>query len=41
LTLVDGTLLRVPHDDLAALAMLLKVLRGDDVDLLSGEVRHA
>ena len=41
LTLIDGTVVRIPQENLAALRTLLRVLRGDDVDELSGEVRHA
>lgn len=40
-TLVDGTLVRVPQENLAALTTLLRVLRGDRCDSLPGEVRHA
>ena len=40
-TLVDGTLVRVPQENLAALTTLLRVLRGDRCDVLPGEVRHA
>jgi hypothetical protein len=41
LTLIDGTVVRIPQENLAALRTLLRVLRGDDADGLSGEVRHA
>jgi transposase-like protein len=41
LSLADGTLVRVPQENLAALTTLLKVLRGDNLDLLSGEAGHA
>lgn len=41
LTLIDGTLVRIPQENLAALRTLLRVLRGDDVDGISDEVRHA
>jgi len=41
LTLVDGTLVRVPQENLAAFTTLLRVLRGSDVETLAGEARHA
>jgi hypothetical protein len=41
LSLVDGTLVRVPQENLAALTTLLKVLRGDNLDVPSGEAGHA
>ena len=41
LTWIDGTVVRIPQENLAALRTLLWVLRGDDVDALSDEVRHA
>lgn len=41
LTLVDGTLVRVPQENLAAFTTLLRVLRGDGFDALAGEARHA
>jgi hypothetical protein len=41
MTLVDGTFVRVPQDNLAALIALLKVLRGDDPQMPSSEVQHA
>jgi hypothetical protein len=41
LSLVDGTLVRVPQENLAALTTLLKVLRGDNLDVRSGEAGHA
>ncbi|MEI6664374.1 MAG: transposase [Actinomycetes bacterium] len=41
LSLVDGTLVRIPQENLAALTTLLRVLRGGSVDTFSGEVRHA
>jgi transposase-like protein len=41
LTLIDGTVVRIGQENLAALKTLLRVLRGDDADELSGEVRHA
>jgi hypothetical protein len=41
MTLVDGTLVRIPQENLAAFATLLKLLRGDDFIALAGETRHA
>lgn len=41
LTLVDGTIVRVPQQNLAALHTVLRVLRGVDNEALLGEVRHA
>jgi hypothetical protein len=41
LILADGTLVRVPQENLAALVTLLRVLRGDDPAWLVGEARHA
>lgn len=41
LTLVDGTIVRVPQQNLAALHMVLRVLRGVSDEALLGEVRHA
>jgi hypothetical protein len=41
LSLVDGTLVRVPQENLAALTTLLRVLRGDDRDVLAREARRA
>lgn len=41
LSLVDGTVVRVPQDNLAALTTLLRVLRGDGFDAIAGEARHA
>lgn len=41
LSLVDGTVVRVPQENLAALTTLLKVLRGDNLDVISGEAGHA
>jgi len=41
LTLVDGTLVRVPQENLAALTTLLRVLRGDAFAALSREACHA
>jgi hypothetical protein len=39
--LVDGTLVRIPQENLAALTTLLKVLRGGNLDAISGEAGHA
>jgi len=41
MTLVDGTLVRIPQDNLAALSALLKLLRGDDPEVRASEVQHA
>jgi len=41
LTLVDGTLVRVPQENLAAFTTLLRVLRGSDGEAFAGEARHA
>ena len=41
LSLVDGTLVRIPQENLAALTTLLKVLRGGNLDAISGEAGHA
>lgn len=41
LSLVDGTLVRVPQENLAALTTLLRVLRGDDRAGAGSEARHA
>ena len=41
LTLIDGTLVRIPQENLAALTTLLRVLRGDGFDALAAELRHA
>ena len=41
LTLVDGTIVRVPQQNLAALHTVLRFLRGADDEALLGEVRHA
>jgi hypothetical protein len=40
LALIDGTVVRIPQENLAALATLLRVLRGESSHA-SGEVRHA
>jgi hypothetical protein len=41
MTLVDGTLVRIPQDNLAALSVLLKLLRGDGPEVRASEVQHA
>lgn len=41
LTLVDGTIIRVPQQNLAALQEVLRVLRGGEAEALVGEVSHA
>jgi len=41
LSLVDGTLVRIPQENLAALTTLLRVLRGDDGDGVGSEARRA
>jgi len=41
LSLVDGTLVRIPQENLAALTTLLRVLRGDDGDGIGSEARRA
>jgi hypothetical protein len=41
LTLADGTLVRVPQQNTAALASVLRILRGESVDRLDAEIRHA
>ena len=41
LSLVDGTLVRVPQENLAALTTLLRVLRGEDGDAAGREARRA
>jgi SOS-response transcriptional repressor LexA len=41
LTLVDGTIVRVPQQNLAALRTVLRVLRGVEDEALLGEVCHA
>lgn len=41
MTLVDGTLVRIPQDNLAALSALLKLLRGDEPELRASEVSRA
>jgi transposase-like protein len=41
LALADGTILRLPQQNLAALIAALRVLRGEHLELPSGESRHA
>ncbi len=41
LTLVDGTLVRIPAQHLAALQMVFTILRGGEVPATDGEVPHA
>jgi transposase-like protein len=41
LVLADGTVLRLPQQNLAALITVLRVLRGERLDLPRGESRHA
>jgi hypothetical protein len=41
MVLVDGTVIRVPQQNLAALHTVLHVLRGGQVEALIGEVPHA
>ena len=41
LSLVNGTLVRIPQENLVALTTLLRVLRGDDRNGSSGEARYA
>ena len=41
LSLVDGTLVRVPQENLVALTTLLRVLRGDDREAAGREARRA
>ena len=40
LTLVDGTVVRIPQENLAALTTVLRMLRSESSDGLVGEVRH-
>jgi hypothetical protein len=40
-TLVDGTLVRIPPQHLAALQMVFTILRGGEVPATTGEVPHA
>ena len=41
LALADGTILRLPQQNLAALIVALRVLRGERLELPCGESRHA
>jgi hypothetical protein len=41
LVMADGTILRLPQQNLAALITALRVLRGERLELPSGESRHA
>jgi transposase-like protein len=41
LVLADGTILRLPQQNLAALIAALRVLRGERLELPCGESRHA
>jgi len=41
LTLVDGTVVRVPQQNLAVLTIVLRILRGEDVTPLMGGIDHA
>lgn len=41
LSLADGTVVRLPQQNLAALVAVLRVLRGEPLDLPSGERGHA
>jgi transposase-like protein len=41
LTMADGTILRLPQQNLAALITALRVLRGERLELPPGEDRHA
>jgi transposase-like protein len=41
LAMADGTILRLPQQNLAALIAVLRVLRGERLDLPSEESRHA
>jgi transposase-like protein len=41
LALADGTVVRLPQQNLAALVSVLRVLRGEDVDLSGAESLHA
>jgi hypothetical protein len=40
LTLVDGTLVRIPQENTAAFTMLLRVLRGDEFEDLAVGARR-
>jgi hypothetical protein len=41
LALADGTILRLPQQNLAALIAALRVLRGERLELASGDGGHA
>jgi hypothetical protein len=41
LVLADGTILRLPQQNLAALITALRILRGERLELPPGESRHA
>lgn len=41
LTLVDGTIVRIPQQNLAALQTVFTILRGSAVSSTIGEVPHA
>jgi hypothetical protein len=41
LAMTDGTILRLPQQNLAALIAVLRVLRGERLELPSEESRHA
>ena len=41
LAMADGTILRLPQQNLAALIAVLRVLRGERLELPCGESRHA
>jgi transposase-like protein len=41
LALADGTILRLPQQNLTALITALRVLRGERLELPNGEARHA
>jgi hypothetical protein len=41
LTLVDGTIVRIPQQNLAALQTVFMILRGGEIPAMPGEVSHA
>ena len=41
LTLVDGVVVRIPQENIAALTTVLRTLRAENGDGLAGEARHA
>ena len=41
LAMADGTILRLPQQNLTALITVLRVLRGERLELVQGEDRHA